>query len=169
MSTACMPVDHRPVIEPDADCEGCGARGTAGRASRYNDSGEFVEEHRYCADCWPQWSAYYHALWEEGGRRGTLEWPGTSMYPPPAWGMVFASATWHSVVELVAQLTTQYHRDAPKRDKLAQIAKDIRDHAAEKVGPMPAEVRAFLAEFGDASADAPHVVSADGDIHGVGY
>src|SRR5687767_3680242 len=42
--------------EPDAACEGCGARGTVGRATRTAAAGEPVEEHRYCARCWPEWS-----------------------------------------------------------------------------------------------------------------
>jgi hypothetical protein len=157
-----MPVDNRPAREPDALCEGCGARGTVGRASRHNDSGVYVEEHRYCADCWPQWSAFYRALWEDRGRRESLAWQDGLRHaagdapPPPGWGMVFASATWHGVMDLVNKLTekARYHRDPPNAEAFARLAAEIRDQAADKVGPMPLEVRAFLAEFGGASTDA---------------
>ena len=164
MSSGCMPVDTRPPREPDGLCEGCGARGTVGRASRHDASGTYVEEHRYCADCWPEWSAFYRARWEERGRRESLAWlesprdlTDAPPPPPPAWGMVFASATWHDVVDLVNKLTerARSHRDPPNPEALARLAAQIRDHAAERVGPMPLEVRAFLAEFGGASSDAP--------------
>jgi hypothetical protein len=162
VSQVCMPADTRPAREPDALCEGCGARGTVGRVSRHNDSSVYVEEHRYCADCWPQWSAFYRALWEERGRRERLEWrdglrhaPGDAP-PPPAWGMVFASATWHGVTDLVNQLTdkARNYRDPPSPETLAWLAAEIRGSEAERVGPMPLEVREFLAEFGGGSSDA---------------
>jgi hypothetical protein len=71
--------------------------------------------------------------------------------------MVFESATWHGVMDLVRQLTekARYHRDPPSPEVLARVAAEIRDQSAEKVGPMPLEVRAFLAEFGAGSSDAP--------------
>lgn len=80
-------------------------------------------------------------------------WNGSGDVPPqpPAWGMVVVSATWHGVVDLVKQVTlmARSHRDPPTPEALASIAAQIRDTAAEKVGPMPFEVRAFLAEFGE--------------------
>jgi hypothetical protein len=159
----CMPVDTRPAREPDALCEGCGGRGTVGRASRHDASGAFVEEHRYCADCWPEWSAFYRARWEERGRRESLAWlesprdlTDAPLPPPPAWGMVFESATWHGVMDLVRQLQkARYHSDPPSPEVLARFAAEIRDQSPEKVGPMPLEVRAFLAEFGAGGSDAP--------------
>ncbi|HSQ29725.1 MAG TPA: hypothetical protein VLN49_07745 [Gemmatimonadaceae bacterium] len=68
--------------------------------------------------------------------------------------MWFESATWHGVIEFVQTLTmrARYYRDPPSRETLAHFAADIRRHAPDKVGPMPIEVRAFLAEF---SGDAP--------------
>src|SRR5262245_53152498 len=67
-----------PVIEPDAICEGCGARGTVGRAGRGDASSGTTEEHRFCIDFWPEWSAST-AL---GGRsrRGERAWRGTSAH-----------------------------------------------------------------------------------------
>src|SRR5919106_1344656 len=59
--------------EPDAWCEGCGVRGTVGRATRAGEGGEPVEEHRYCARCWPEWSAFYRARWYEEVRDLTLQ------------------------------------------------------------------------------------------------
>jgi hypothetical protein len=163
VSKACMPVDNRPPQEPDAECEGCRARGTVGRVSRHDDSSVYVEEHRFCADCWPEWSAFYRARWEEQGRRGTLAWhdcprdgSGDAL-PPPAWGMVIATATWHSVLELVNQFSEKalVLRDPPMPEAFAWLAARIRDHADERVGPMPLEVRSFLAEFGGVDSDAP--------------
>ena len=161
MSRVCMPVDNRPAREPDAVCEACGSRGTVGRASRHDASGAYVEEHRYCAECWPEWSAFYHARWDERGRRESLAWMEhprdlTEAPPPPAWGTVFQSATWHGVMDLVTKLREQarYYRDPPSPEALAEFAANIRDQAAERIGPMPVEVRAFLAEFGAGSSDA---------------
>jgi hypothetical protein len=157
-----MPVDNRPVREPDALCEGCGAQGTAGRASRQNGFGAYVEEHRYCADCWPRWSVFHRADWEERGRRGDFAWddglPGAPVdpLPPQAWGMVFASATWHEVLDLVNQITeiARCHPDRLDAEELIRLAAQIRDQTSERVGPMPLEVRAFLTEFGGERADA---------------
>ncbi len=64
----------RAARDPDAICEGCGRRGTVGRASRQDASGGSLEEHQYCADCWPEWSAFYRARWQEQRRRATLAW-----------------------------------------------------------------------------------------------
>jgi hypothetical protein len=63
--------------------------------------------------------------------------------------MWFESATWHGVIELVQKLTLQarYYRDPPTPETMARFAADIRARAPEKLGPMPREVRAFLAEF----------------------
>jgi hypothetical protein len=60
------------------------------------------------------------------------------------------------VIDFVQRLTVQsrYYRDPPSRDTLARFAADIRAHAAEKVGPMPVEVRSFLAKFGRDDSDA---------------
>jgi hypothetical protein len=161
-----MPVDNQPAREPDALCEGCGVRGTVGRASRHDASGTYVEEHRYCADCWPEWSAFHRARWLERGRQEIQAWQDalrdstdtdTPPPTPPAWGMVFPSATWHGVLDLVERLMEQvrYYRDPPSREVLARFAAQIRDHAGEMVGPMPLEVRDFLAKFGSGSSDAP--------------
>ena len=159
MSSACMPPDDRPAKEPDAICEGCGARGTVGRISRHNGESRYVEEHRYCEQCWPQWMAYHRALWEERGRRESGAWRESldrgsgQPLPSPDWGMVIASATWHGVIEMVDQITAPHPRRPPTREELGRIAADIQQHAAERVGPMPLEVRDFLAQFGGAGSD----------------
>lgn len=68
-------VGGHPAREPDATCEGCGTRGTVGRATRYaGEQGLVVEQHRYCARCWPEWSAFYRARWEDESRRASLAW-----------------------------------------------------------------------------------------------
>jgi hypothetical protein len=152
---------NRPVIEPDAHCDGCGTRGTVGRASRGSGASAPAEEHRFCAGCWPEWSAFYRARWHEQARQASLAWharpPAARDTPPPTSGTWFESATWHGVIDFVHRLTVQarYDRDPPSRESLARFAADIRAHAAEKVGPMPIEVRAFLAEFGRDDPGAP--------------
>jgi hypothetical protein len=152
----------RPLIEPDAICEGCGARGTVGRAGRGDAASAQIEEHRFCTDCWPEWSAFYRARWQEQTRRAGMAWhdrpqESRDAAPPPASGMWFESATWHGVIEFVQRLTVQarYYRDPPSAEALARFAADIRARASEKVGAMPLEVRAFLAEFLRDNPDAP--------------
>jgi len=153
----------KPVIEPDAICEGCGARGTVGRAGRGDTSSATIEEHRFCIDCWPEWSAFYRARWQEQARRASMArreraQNGQEAAPPSASGTWFESATWHGVIEFVQTMTMQarYYRDPPSAEFLACVAADIRAKASEKVGPMPREVRAFLAEYGrdDSGASA---------------
>src|SRR4051812_16792693 len=146
-----IPIGDQPARDADAICEGCGTRGTVGRAARGDATGT-SEEHRYCADCWPEWSAFYRARWQEQARRASLAWRDgpRGAEPPPAWGMSFDSATWHGVIDVVKKLTEQAHsfKEPPTPEKLAQVADSIRGFACEKVGPMPVEVRSFLAEFG---------------------
>jgi hypothetical protein len=72
--------------------------------------------------------------------------------------MSFVTATWHPTIELVRTLTLQARAlDAPPppaaararfAEHVARVAADIRRGAAEREGPVPIEVRAFLAEFG---------------------
>ena len=151
--------DDRPLIDAEAVCEGCGVRGTVGRAVRSGANGNPVEEHRFCAECWPEWSAFYRARWEDRVRRATLAWqdqpPGASIEPPAPSGMWFESATWHGVIDVVKRLMreSRYYRDPPSREALARVASEIQAKAGAKVGPMPIEVRAFLAEFGSEGND----------------
>ena len=163
-----LAVGGHPAREPDATCEGCGTRGTVGRATRHaGEQGVVVEQHRYCARCWPEWSAFYRARWEDESRRASLAWrdrrPEDRNTPPPRpMGMSFETATWHPTIELVRTLTRQAHAlnaapsTAAERTRFAEhsarVAADIRRGAAEREGPMPIEVRAFLAEFGRGSA-----------------
>lgn len=60
-------------------------------------------------------------------------------------------------MDLVNHLTEKahYYLDPPRPEELAWVAANIREHAAEKVGPMPLEVRVFLAEFGRDRSDPP--------------
>jgi hypothetical protein len=72
--------------------------------------------------------------------------------------MSFVSATWHGTIDFVRNLTIQarYYREPPSAETLARFAVDIRRMASDMEGPMPFEVRAFLAEFGGSSShDAP--------------
>jgi hypothetical protein len=149
-------VGDNPSRDPSATCEGCGTVGTVGRATRMDAGGAVTEEHRFCARCWPEWSAFYRARWQDEARRATLKWwdqprDAPPEEPPPAWGMSFDSATWHGILEYVGTLTMQarYYRNSPSREYLARLAADIRARAADREGPMPIEVRSFLAEYGD--------------------
>ena len=98
----------QPLIEPDVICEGCGARGTVGRAGRGNAASAEIEQRRFCADCWPEWSAFYRARWQEQERRASVAWRarphGAPATAPAASGMWFESATWHGVADLVRVL-----------------------------------------------------------------
>jgi len=51
---------------------------------------------------------------------------------------------------IVQKLTEQarYYREPPPKESPARVAAEIRASAGDKVGPMPREVHAFLAEFG---------------------
>jgi len=64
--------------------------------------------------------------------------------------MSFVSATWHGTIDMVRDLTIQArsNREPPSAEWLARVADAILAGAAEKEGPMPVEVRAFIAEFG---------------------
>jgi hypothetical protein len=164
-------VGGHPAREPDATCEGCGARGTVGRATRHSgEQGRVVEQHRYCARCWPEWSAFYRARWEDESRRASLAWrdlprEDRDTPPPPPRGMSFETATWHPMIELVRALTLQARAlNAPPPtaeararfvEHVARVAADIRRGALEREGPMPIEVRAFLAEFDHGPAFDP--------------
>ena len=150
------------MIDPEAVCEGCGARGTVGRASRADAANAQLEEYRFCADCWPEWSAFYRARWQEQTRRRSTAWldrppEARDQAPPPASGTWFESATWHGVIDFVRKVTLEarYYRDPPSPEALARYAADIRAQAPNKVGAIPLEVRAFLAEFGRDSPAAP--------------
>ena len=168
-----LAVGGHSAREPDAICEGCGARGTVGRATRHTgEQGEVVEEHRYCARCWPEWSAFYRARWQDESRRASLAWrdlprEDRDAQPPPPSGMSFETATWHPTIELVRSLTLQARGlSAPPptdeartrfAEQVTRVAAEIRRGAAEREGPMPIEVRAFLAEFGRGPAFDPPV------------
>ncbi len=164
-------VGDRPAREPHATCEGCGAHGTVGRTTRHSgEQGQVVEQHRYCARCWPEWSAFYRARWEAESRRASLAWRDllredrNTPTPPPS-GMSFETATWHPLIELVRTLTLQARAlNAPPPtaeararfvEYVARVAADIQRGAPEREGPMPIEVRAFLAEFGHGAAFDP--------------
>jgi hypothetical protein len=80
--------------------------------------------------------------------------------------MSFESATWHGTIDFVRKLTMQAgYAKAPRpsveaqarfAEYLARIAAEIRAGAAAREGPMPIEVRAFLAEFERPSSSDAH-------------
>jgi hypothetical protein len=136
--------------EGDAVCEGCGALGTVGRASRTAPSGEALEIHRFCARCWPEQSARYRARWSEEDRtwsdqflRGRV--PARGAGP----GMHFESATWHGTLEFVRQIErTMVTPVPPSPQGLARIAADIAGRASNFDGEMPFAVEAFVQRYG---------------------
>ena len=149
---------ERSPREPDVACEGCGVRGTVGRASRWRGDGQVVvEEHRYCARCWPEWSAFYRARWEEEDRLTSDAWMrweprdrNDKRPPPPApRGTLFHARTWHGDLELVRDLArARRWASAELNDAtLAKIAAQMAAGAADREGPVPLEVEDFIRRY----------------------
>jgi hypothetical protein len=150
--------DERPLRAPDAACEGCGARGTVGRASRWRGAGQVVvEEHRYCGRCWPEWSAFYQARWEEEDRvtheawvRWTPREPDDERPPPPPpSGMLLGALTWRASLQLVREVERALRRGASEVSEatLAEIATQMAAGAADCEGPVPLEVEDFIRRY----------------------
>ena len=140
-----------PVREPDALCEGCGARGTESDApdvrTRRALSRRCTASARTAGLSGPR-SIGLAGMNSDAGPH--LAWldrsSGAEPSPqPPSAGAWFESATWHGVIEFVETLTLQarYYRDPPSPEHLARIAAEIRAHAGDKVGPMPLRSEGF--------------------------
>jgi hypothetical protein len=154
--------DECALRQPDATCEGCGARGTVGRVSRWRAPGAtsegsvVVEEHRYCARCWPEWSAFYRARWDEEDRLAHEGWmrrrlldPDDETPPPPGSGMSCGALTWHLALQMVRDVVRALHRPRAEvsEEALAQYAARLAAQAAELEGPMPLEVEDFIQKY----------------------
>lgn len=140
-----------PARDPTARCDGCGAMGTVGRATRTDGQDVVLEQHCFCLACWPEQSARYRARWEEEHRlvqdaamRG--ERPhGTGV----GHGMTFETATWHTALDLVRQIERSMVATVPPtRPDLAAFAAEIQRQAPELVGEMPWEIEMFLQRYG---------------------
>lgn len=145
-----------PPREPDATCEGCGATGTVGRAIRSDSEGNAIEMHRFCVDCWPEWSARYRARWHEQDRRRQdaflrrdFTQPSVPEPPGTGTGMTFEAATWHNTIEFVREIERSMRLPTPPApEDLQSIAAEIVSGASAMEGDMPFEVEAFIARYG---------------------
>ncbi|MBC7897049.1 MAG: hypothetical protein H7066_16640 [Cytophagaceae bacterium] len=145
-----------PPRAPDATCEGCGATGTVGRAIRGDSEGNAIEMHRFCVDCWPEWSARYRARWQEQDRRRQEAFLRRDLtqpsVPEPAGtgtGMTFEAATWHNTIEFVREIERSMRPPTPPAPvDLQAIAAEIESGASAIEGDMPFEVEAFIARYG---------------------
>ena len=143
--------------DPDAACESCGVIGTVGRACRTDPDKGLVEEHRFCAACWPEQSARYRARWKEDDRLETERFfrgkVGARGAGP---GMYFESATWHGTLKLVRLIEDQMIAPVPPTPQaLAAIANQIAAHQSRFEGEMPFEVEMFIRRYGADDGDAP--------------
>lgn len=140
-----------PPREPDAVCDGCGARGTVGRATRTDAEGTSIETHVFCAQCWPERSAQLEARWGEESRVATEAWmraPET-VPQPPARGAAFESATWHGVLTFVREIHRALRStQPPSTEDLAHLAEELRNIAPDREGPMPLEIEVFIQTYG---------------------
>lgn len=60
-------------------------------------------------------------------------------------GMAFESATWHTTLDIVREMTRSMHlMMPPSRSDLEWLAAEIEQWAPRLVGDMPWEVEAFL-------------------------
>lgn len=144
-----------PLREPDAQCEACGARGTVGRAVRFEENDEIREIHRFCRGCWPEQSARYKARWEEETRIATEAWMRAphEVPAPPSLGAAFEAATWHLTLDVIRELLLDLRRhergdSAPTPEDLARFAADLVEFANEVEEPMPLMIEAFIHRYG---------------------
>lgn len=147
-STVVMRGTGLPLREPDATCESCGARGTVGRAVRTDAHGEPLEIHRFCRACWPEERARFRAQWDEEARvsaeRFHREPDAPAPVPAPA-GYTLEGATWHGVLELVAELRLLAAPRQPiSPEAIALMTAEWARLEQEWGEPIPMEIRAFL-------------------------
>jgi hypothetical protein len=116
-----------------------------------------LETFRYCIDCWPaaqedlerrqtqELNEYYQAsrAWDSERLRDPNREPPT---PPVPWSA--NSRSWLDVqrfLELITAKLQEIPRTTPP--PFPEIAAEIQHTATEMVGPMPADVAAFLAKY----------------------
>ena len=133
--------------EPDATCDGCGATGTVGQATRFT-SPRTVR--RFCRACWPAARRRLAAAWgaemdARAERLGRGEASGGDAPP----GFSFRSRAWDDAVEFLERIEAAGAggEPGPTRADLAALAAQIRSLAPEMDGPMPPAVADFLRRF----------------------
>jgi len=150
MGEFCFEEDRGPLIDPDALCDGCGVRGTVSRARRLGEHNEELELHRFCASCWAEEGARLQARWKEQDRVAHEAWIFDGAPRPPSRGATFGSATWHLYLELVERLVPAIRRGEVDDAYLTQLAQEMQQSAAWRVGRMPIRVLAFIQQYGAA-------------------
>jgi len=154
-------VDDTDPRDPAARCDQCGTLGTIARAVRHTAPQLVL---RYCSRCWPAWQEEHearqreeHKQWQQADRAWAMRAhnpqgaPASQPLPPPAW--TCSSRSWYDAQRFLALITQPVKGGpAPTPDILAAIALEIRAKAAEMDGPMPPEVKDFLARHAPPSA-----------------
>jgi hypothetical protein len=141
--------DEGSPREPDTRCDACGAVGTVGRATRYEQP---PRHWRFCSACWPRERARLEAEWESESERwqhrvvhGPADLGGSA---PPAYA--FDSRVWADVahfLDLIEQ-PAQPGQPGPRLADLEEIAADLRRVEPDMDGPPPPRVAAFLRRYG---------------------
>jgi hypothetical protein len=151
-SSVSITVDDADPREPSSRCDRCGNQGTVARAVRHSEPKEIF---RYCITCWPaaqQALAQRQAEEQNEYRQAYRAWvsersgsPNREPAPPAGWSS--SSRSWGDVQRFLGLIAGQM-KGGPGATpaQLSQIAGDIKDKAAEMVGRMPRDVKAFLAK-----------------------
>jgi hypothetical protein len=139
--------------EPDAVCDACGARGTVGRATRYDPP---LAVWRYCRTCWPHERVRLETIADEPLTRwfpameAAAEWEPKPPRPPlPDW--TFESALWSHFVEHATHLMTPLIPGDPEPEpdeSLAAFAAELLAMAPHMDGPMPPVLAEFVRRYG---------------------
>jgi hypothetical protein len=151
-----LAVDDTDPRDSTARCNRCGSQGTAARAVRHTEPPLVL---RYCSSCWPTAQEELEARqrdelkkWREA-RRASFEARdsdprGRSALPlaPAPWSS--ASRSWYDARRFFALLGQPVKGGSPPTSShLAAIAADIRSKAVEIDGPIPPDVKDFLARY----------------------
>lgn len=137
-------------VDGSATCDACGELGTVGWI-RYG-AAEGVEPtvHRYCERCWAPEAAWHQAKYEDDRQRSSDAWlRSDGREPRPAsGGFSMSAATWHQPLTMVREIERMMRPAVPpSAAALAELAAQIEAMASDLVGPMPAEVEAFIHRY----------------------
>lgn len=147
-SVMCLRGTDLPPVEPDQQCEACGAQGTVGRAIRFTPAGEIHEMHRFCAECWPEQQSRYQARWRhQSVRERDARLRGAATGGLSGMSTAFESSTWDGVSSLIDGLREHaMTRGRAAQHDLRRFADEMFDTRDAHVGTMPFEVASFIAQ-----------------------
>ncbi|MBK8246523.1 MAG: hypothetical protein IPK85_03860 [Gemmatimonadetes bacterium] len=137
-------------VDGSATCDACGALGTVGWIRGGAAEGVEPTVNRYCERCWAPEAAWHQAKYEDDWRRSSDAWlRSEGRDPRPAsGGFSMSAATWHQPLTMVREIERLLHPTvAPTAAALAGLATQIEALASDLVGPMPAEVEAFVHRY----------------------